>query len=59
MQIQSAVATLWFGRAVIMGLYSLAQLRQVTGDDEAPLGPSIPLDGTLRDLRVTGPEILC
>ena len=56
MQIQSAVATLWFGRAIIMGLHSLAQLRQVTGDDEAPLGISIPLDGTPRDSGVVGLE---
>ena len=39
-----------------MGLYSLAQLRQVTGDDEAPLGISIPLDGTPRDSGVVGLE---
>jgi hypothetical protein len=44
MQIQSAVATLWFSRAIVMGLCSLAQLEQVTGDDKIPLGPSTPLN---------------
>lgn len=44
---RGAVATLWFGRAMVIGLCSLGRLRYATNNDEPPLGLSIPLDSIL------------